>query len=58
MSESSYSVYLIHHPVIIVVSYYYIEYINDLNPVGKISIGINNNKKNKRTVPKAKTVQG
>ncbi|MEH6993264.1 acyltransferase family protein, partial [Neobacillus drentensis] len=26
--------------------------------IGKISIGINNNKKNKRTVPKAKTVQG
>jgi glucans biosynthesis protein C len=33
MSESSYSVYLIHQPIIVVISYYYIEYINDLNPL-------------------------
>lgn len=33
ISESSYSVYLIHQPVIVVVSYYYIKYINDSNPV-------------------------
>lgn len=31
ISESSYSVYLIHQPVIIVISYYYIEYINIIN---------------------------
>lgn len=33
MSESSYPVYLIHQPVIVVVSYYYIEYINLTNPI-------------------------
>jgi len=33
MSESSYPVYLIHQPVIVVVSFYYIEYINILNPI-------------------------
>lgn len=33
MSESSYSVYLIHQPVIVVISYYYIKYMNFKNPL-------------------------
>ena len=33
MSDSSYSVYLIHQPIIVVVSYYYVEYVNFKNPI-------------------------